>query len=172
MVRNFCRLFVVAFLPSSLRGYVPRLLNIGRPEKLAGPPLFSPPRPAIGRFHTPCGTGQWPVYASDMTYLWLGLAIVCEAGWALAMKASDGLTKVGWTAATVVLYIVSLVFLAFATRKMDIGTGYAIWAGTGVALIALGGIFLFNEQMTLAKGVSLGLIVLGIVGLNLATGGH
>ncbi len=107
-----------------------------------------------------------------MTYLWLALAIVCEAGWALAMKASDGLTKAAWTAATVVLYILSLVFLAFATRKMDIGTGYAIWAGTGVALIAIGGVILFREPITLAKGVCLGIIVIGIVGLNLSTGGH
>jgi len=107
-----------------------------------------------------------------MTYLWLILAIVCEAGWALAMKASDGLSKVGWTAATVVLYAVSLIFLAQATKKMDVSTGYAIWAGTGVALIAIGGVILFREPFTLAKGVCLGIIVIGIVGLNLATGGH
>lgn len=107
-----------------------------------------------------------------MTPLWLILAIVCEAGWALAMKASNGLTRVGWTAATCALYVLSLVFLAFATRKMDIGTGYAIWAGTGVALIAIGGVILFNEPMTPAKGICLGIIVIGIVGLNLATGGH
>ena len=107
-----------------------------------------------------------------MTVLWLVLAIVAEAGWALSMKASAGFTRHGWTAATVVLYILSLVFLNYATRKMDIGAGYAIWAGTGVALIAIGGMVWFQEPMTLAKGVSIGLIVIGIAGLNLATGGH
>lgn len=107
-----------------------------------------------------------------MTYLWLTLAIVCEAGWALAMKASKGFTQIGWTVATVILYVVSLVFLNMATKKMDIGTGYAIWAGTGVALIAIGGVIFFREPFTLAKGVCLGIIVIGIVGLNLATGGH
>ena len=107
-----------------------------------------------------------------MTYLLLALAIVFEVGWALAMKASDGLTKPRATAAMVVMYVLSVVFLALATRKLDVGVAYAIWAGSGVALIAVCAVFLFNEPMNLAKAVSLGLIVMGIVGLQVSGGGH
>jgi len=107
-----------------------------------------------------------------MVYLWLGLAIVFEVGWAIAMKLSDGLTKVGPAVATVVMYLLSVVFLALATKKMDIGLAYAIWAGTGVALIAVAGMTYFKEPVSALKIGSLALIVLGIAGLNIATGGH
>ncbi len=107
-----------------------------------------------------------------MVYLWLGLAIVFEVGWAVSMKLSQGFSRVGPAVATVVMYLLSVVFLAQATRKMDIGVAYALWAGSGVALIALVGMWHFKEPVTALKLASLGLIVLGIAGLNVATGGH
>lgn len=107
-----------------------------------------------------------------MTALWLVLAIVFEVGWAVAMKLSDGFSKLTPTIATVVMYLLSVAFLALATRKMDIGVGYALWAGSGVALIAIVGIVYFKEPVTAVKVISLGLIVLGIVGLQVSSGGH
>jgi quaternary ammonium compound-resistance protein SugE len=105
-----------------------------------------------------------------MTYLYLALAIVAEAGWAIAMKLSGGLRLPGPTAATAVLYILSLVFLALTVRRLEIGTAYAIWAGAGAAIIAGVGIFCFNEPANAGKLISLGLIVAGIIGLRLTTG--
>ncbi len=107
-----------------------------------------------------------------MTYLWLALAVVFEVGWAISMKLSDGFGRLGYTIATVVMYLLSVVFLAMATKKMDIGTGYAIWAGCGVAMIAIIGMIYFKEPVTALKLISLGLVLTGIVGLNIATGGH
>jgi multidrug transporter EmrE-like cation transporter len=107
-----------------------------------------------------------------MVYLWLALAVVFEVGWAMSMKLSDGFSKLAFTVATVVMYLLSVIFLALATKKMDIGTGYAIWAGCGVAMIAIIGMVYFKEPVTALKLVSLGLVVAGIVGLNIATGGH
>lgn len=106
-----------------------------------------------------------------MTYVYLALAIVFEVGWALCMKASEGLTRPPATAATVVLYLLSLVFLALATRKLDVGIAYAIWAGLGAAIIAVGGVVIFREPMTALKVVSMLLVIAGVIGLNLA-GGH
>lgn len=107
-----------------------------------------------------------------MLYLWLSLAILFEVGWAIAMKVSDGLTKPWPTVATVVMYLLSVVFLSFATKKMDVGTAYAIWAGTGAAIIALIGIWWFKEPASALKLGSIAVVVLGIVGLNISTGGH
>ena len=107
-----------------------------------------------------------------MVYLWLGLAIFFEVGWAIAMKLSDGFSRLWPAAATVVMYLLSVVFLALATRKMDIGVGYAIWAGSGVALIAIVGMLYFKEPATALKFVSLALIGAGIVGLSVARAGH
>jgi len=107
-----------------------------------------------------------------MIWVYLVIAIICEAGWAIAMKLSEGFTRFWPSAATIGLYLLSVVFLAFATKKMDIGVGYAIWAGSGVAIIAVAGILYFREPVTAVKVVSLGLIVAGIAGLQFSGGGH
>ncbi|MCI0365193.1 MAG: multidrug efflux SMR transporter [Phycisphaerales bacterium] len=107
-----------------------------------------------------------------MVYLWLALAITFEVGWALAMKLSEGFTRLWPTVATIIMYLLSVVFLAFATKKMDIGVAYALWAGTGVALIAIASMIYFNEHVNAWKVGSIVLIVIGIVGLQISRGGH
>jgi multidrug transporter EmrE-like cation transporter len=107
-----------------------------------------------------------------MTYLWLALAIVFEVGWAVAMKMSDGLTRLAPTIATIIMYLLSVVFLSFATKKMDIGVAYALWAGSGVALIAIAGMTYFKEPATAWKVASITLIVIGIAALQISSGGH
>ncbi len=107
-----------------------------------------------------------------MVYLWLALAIVFEVGWAVSMKQSEGLTRPGPTVATIVMYLLSVVFLSLATRKMDIGVAYALWAGAGVALIGVVGMWWFREPVSALKIASIGLIVLGIAGLQIGSGGH
>lgn len=103
-----------------------------------------------------------------MTALYLALAIGFEVTWAVAMKLSDGLRRPAPTLVTFAAYALSLIFLALATRKMDVGVGYAIWAGGGAALIAVIGVLHFREPATALKVVSLALIVAGIAGLELA----
>jgi len=108
-----------------------------------------------------------------MIWIYLVLAVVFEVGWALAMKQSEGFSKFRYAAATVVMYLLSVFFLALATKKLDIGVAYALWAGSGVALIAIAGVLLFKEPFTAAKAVSIGLIICGIVGLQFSgAAGH
>lgn len=106
-----------------------------------------------------------------MTYLYLALAIAFEAGWALALKASDGFTRPRAAAATTAFYVFSLAFFALAVRRLDIGPAYAIWAGAGAAIIAAAGILWFHEPLTTLKVVSLALVIAGVVGLGLADAG-
>lgn len=101
-----------------------------------------------------------------MTYFFLSLAVVFEVGWAIAMKLSKGLTRPGPAAATIVMYLLSVAFLALATRKLDIGVAYALWAGSGAAIIAVIGVLYFKEPASAIKVASLALIILGIAGLN------
>jgi small multidrug resistance pump len=106
-----------------------------------------------------------------MTALYLILAIILEVTWAIAMKVSQGFSRPLPALLTVVAYILSLVFLTLATRRMEIGVAYAVWAGTGVALIATIGMVYFKEPVTVLKLGSMGLIIAGIVGLQLG-GAH
>lgn len=103
-----------------------------------------------------------------MSYLWLALAIVFEVGWAIGMKVSMGFTRPLPSAVTLILYVLSLAALTMATRKLDVGPAYAIWAGLGAALIAGIGIAWFKEPITAGKLVSLALVIAGVIGLNLS----
>ena len=108
-----------------------------------------------------------PTPVPPITWLWLVLAILFEVAWALSLKASQGFTRVPLAIATVVTYALSLVFLMLAVKRLDVGTTYAIWAGSGAALIAIAGIFWFKEPAGTLKLVSLALVIAGVVGLNL-----
>lgn len=103
-----------------------------------------------------------------MSYVWLALAIVFEVGWAIGMKVSAGFTRPVPSVLTVILYVLSLAALTMATRKLDVGPAYAIWAGTGAALIAAIGIAWFKEPITTGKVVSMVLVIAGVIGLNLS----
>jgi small multidrug resistance pump len=103
-----------------------------------------------------------------MYWIYLIIAILTEVAGTTALKLSQGLTKIIPAIAMAILYIVSFIFLAFALKKIEVGTAYAIWSGIGTALIALIGFLWFQESLDALKIVSLGLIILGVVGLNLS----
>jgi small multidrug resistance pump len=55
---------------------------------------------------------------------------------------------------------------------VDLSLAYAIWSGLGIAFIASVGVLWFREPVTAVKVVSLGLIVVGVAGLNLGGEAH
>ena len=101
----------------------------------------------------------------------LTFAIVSEVAGTIALRYSDGFTKLVPSVIVVGGYGVSFWLLALVLREMSIGATYAVWSAVGTALIAAVGMFAFGEPATALKVASLGLIILGVVGLNLA-GSH
>jgi small multidrug resistance pump len=101
----------------------------------------------------------------------LSFAIVSEVAATIALRYSDGFTRPGPIAIVIVGYGISFWLLALVLRDMSIGATYAVWSAVGTALIAAIGVFAFGEPATALKLASLGLIILGVVGLNLA-GSH
>lgn len=104
-----------------------------------------------------------------MEWFILFLAGLAEITWAVALKYADGFHKLIPTIITVVGYVASLLLLSKALEKLPLGTAYAIWTGIGIVGTALLGILLFKEQLTLVQAIFLLMIVIGIVGLKLAT---
>ena len=103
-----------------------------------------------------------------MSWLYLSLAILFEVGGTVSLKMSNGFSVLGPSVVVVVFYGISILFLALALKTMDVGTAYAVWAGLGTALVAIVGIFYFDESATILKLVFLGMIIAGVVGLHLA----
>jgi small multidrug resistance pump len=100
-------------------------------------------------------------------WLYLVLAILLEVAGTTSMKLSGGFSKLIPSVSIFVFYGLSFVSLTLALKKVEISVAYAIWAGVGTALITLIGIIYFSESMTLLKLLGIGLIIVGVVGVNL-----
>lgn len=104
-----------------------------------------------------------------MAWLTLFAAGLCEVGWAIGLKYSDGFTKLGPSVATIGSMIVSLLLLGLALKTLPLGTAYAVWTGIGTIGTVVFGVFLFAESADVLRLACIGLIVAGIVGLKLVT---
>jgi small multidrug resistance pump len=103
---------------------------------------------------------------------YLLLAILAEVAGTTCVKLSEGFTRLLPSALILVFYGLSLGFLGLALKKVDLSLAYAIWSGLGIAFIASVGVLWFREPVTAVKVVSLGLIVVGVAGLNLGGEAH
>ena len=106
-----------------------------------------------------------------MAWFYLLIAGIFEWGWPVGLKygfGEDGLNW-AWIAFAGICMAVSGALLLIAQKTIPMGTAYAVWTGIGaVGTFALG-LLLFSEPATLARFFFVGLIVLGIVGLKLAS---
>ena len=107
-----------------------------------------------------------------MSWLYLILAILLEVCGTTSMKLSQGFTKLVPSILIFVFYCLSFASITLALKKIDVSVAYAVWSGLGTALIAVLGILWFKEPFSLLKMVSIGLIIAGVIGLNLGGGVH
>jgi quaternary ammonium compound-resistance protein SugE len=104
-----------------------------------------------------------------MAWVVLVLAGLFEIGWAIGLKYTEGFTRLWPSVGTVAAMIVSLGLLGIAMKSLPVGTAYAVWVGVGAVGTAILGIVLFGESANAGRIASLALIMLGIVGLKLAS---
>tara|TARA_R110002020_G_scaffold129573_5_gene290051 strand:+ start:931 stop:1260 length:330 start_codon:yes stop_codon:yes gene_type:complete len=109
-----------------------------------------------------------------MNAVYLGVAIVCEILGTTALKTSMGFTRLWPSLTTVLFYAFAFYFLSLPLRTMPVGIVYAIWSGCGIALLAMIDLFWFRVQIDFAGFLGLGLIVAGVLVINLfsSTVGH
>ena len=120
-------------------------------------------------------TGAFPFVPESgvcMCWIWLFLAIFLEVAATILMKLSDGLTygltRSLPTIGMFVLYGLSFIPMTIALKEMEIGAVYAIWSAVGTALVAVLGVILFHEPASTLKAVAIGLIIAGVVCLDLS----
>jgi quaternary ammonium compound-resistance protein SugE len=92
-----------------------------------------------------------------------------EIGWAVALKYTQGFSRLWPTVAFVVSMALSVGLLGVAMRTLPMGTAYAVWTGIGALGTVILGIVLFGEPADLPRLVCIALILAGIVGLKLVT---
>ena len=104
-----------------------------------------------------------------MSWLVLFLAGICECGWAVGLKYTQGFTRLVPSVVTLTVMTASVVLLGWAVRRLPLGTAYAVWTGIGAVGTVMLGIALFNDPANAARLVCVGLIVAGILGLKLTS---
>ena len=107
-----------------------------------------------------------------MVWLLVIVAGLFETGFALALKASQGFSR----PLPVVLFLVcatlSFGLLSTALRTLPVGPAYAVWTGIGAVGTAVVGMVALGESTNALKLGSIGLVVAGVVGLQLSSTAH
>lgn len=104
-----------------------------------------------------------------MQWFILVLAGLLEIVWAVGLKYTEGFTRLWPSVITLAAMACSVALLGIALRTLPMGTAYAVWVGIGAAGTAIAGIFLFGDSTSALRLGSVGLIVLGVIGLKVAS---
>lgn len=104
-----------------------------------------------------------------MSYLYLAIAIVAEVIGTSALKASDGLSRLGPSLVVAAGFATAFFFMSLALRSIPVGIAYAIWSGVGIVLILLIGAVVFRQVPDAGAYVGVALIVAGVAVLNLGS---
>lgn len=105
-----------------------------------------------------------------MAWFILIIAGLFETVWAVAMKYSEGFSRLWPTVITAVAMIISLYLLAISLKTLPLGTAYTIWTGIGALGTVVYGIMVFGESKDLLKILFIIMILGGIVGLKVVSG--
>ncbi|MCV7321637.1 DMT family transporter [Mycolicibacterium confluentis] len=107
--------------------------------------------------------------------MWLALAaaIVIEVVATLSLRASEGLRRRVWIAPVILGYVASFVMLSWSlSLGMPVGIAYGVWSACGVALVAVIARFLFAERLTPMMAAGIGLIISGVLVIQLMGSVH
>ncbi|MFZ2502278.1 MAG: multidrug efflux SMR transporter [Nocardioides sp.] len=103
-----------------------------------------------------------------LAWVLLLIAVAVEVAGTASLPRTEGFTDLRWSAFVLGCYAAAIVLLSIIVRTLPVAVAYAVWSGAGTALVAVVAYYFLDEPMTLLKATSLGLIVLGVIGLNLA----
>jgi small multidrug resistance pump len=107
----------------------------------------------------------------SVTQAWavLSVAILLEVAGTTSMRLSEGFTRLTPSVLIFVFYAGSFALNTLVIRVLGLSVVYGVWSGVGTVLTALIGIYYFKEPATAIKMVSIGLIVIGVMGLHSAS---
>lgn len=95
-------------------------------------------------------------------------AILTEVAATVALKLSDGLSRLVPSSVVVGGYLLSFWFLALIlARGMSLGIVYAVWSAIGVGLIVVIDVIWFDERLSSIQTAGLFAVVAGVAALEL-----
>ncbi|MGJ7498984.1 DMT family transporter [Variovorax sp. ZT5P49] len=102
-----------------------------------------------------------------LAWLLLAASVAAEVAGTVALRFAEGFTRPLPSLITGLCYAAAIWLMSLAVKHLGIGLGYAVWAGCGTALIAVVGMWWFDEPATPLRLAGLLAILAGVVVLNL-----
>lgn len=109
-----------------------------------------------------------------MHWILLAIGVAIEIAATASLRLSDGFTKLGFAAFTLLCFGLAFYVMSLVVRTMPLGIAYSVWAGGGVARVTLLGVVAFGESLDGYAYLGIGLIIVGVMvlnGLSSAAGG-
>jgi len=103
-----------------------------------------------------------------MAWFMVVVAGLLETGFAISLKQSHGFTRLVPTILFMICALLSFGLLTIALKWLEVGPAYAVWTGIGAAGTAIAGMIFLSESTSTLKIVSIGLVVAGVIGLQLS----
>jgi len=107
-----------------------------------------------------------------LAWLLVAIAGLLETGFAVALKTSEGFSRLLPTVLFLAFAVGSFTLLSTGLRSLPVGPAYAVWTGIGAVGTAVYGMVFLDESVQTLKLVSIALVVAGVVGLQLSSSGH
>ncbi|WP_019215223.1 DMT family transporter [Legionella tunisiensis] len=96
-----------------------------------------------------------------MSWFILIIAGLFEVCWAILLKYTNGFTHIWSSIGTLIMLLISILFLAVAMKDLPVGTAYTVWTGIGALGTVILGIVFFGDSASIGKLFCLGLIFPG-----------
>jgi small multidrug resistance pump len=119
-----------------------------------------------------------PLHLEDRTmnaaYCYLAIAICSEVIATVSMKAIKGWSTPIPLLLVIVGYGIAFWMLTLVVRTVPVGVAYAVWAGMGIVMVSIAALFIYGQKLDIPAMLGMGLIVLGVVVIQLfsKTAGH
>ena len=104
-----------------------------------------------------------------MAWVLVFVAGLLEIVWAFTMKLSQGFTRGGPTAVTLLAMVASFALLTVAMKTLPLGTAYMVWTGIGAVGAFLIGVVVLGEPLTVGRALAAALILAGLSLMKLST---
>lgn len=104
-----------------------------------------------------------------MSWINLFIAGFFEIFWATTLKLSHGFTKLNFAILTVIGLVFSFIFLAQATKNLNLSIAYPVWTGIGAVGSILVGVFIFKDQLSTMTIFFIVLLIISIIGIKLTS---
>lgn len=103
-----------------------------------------------------------------MNIYWISIFIASfmEVLWVIGLKHADTLFE--WIC-TIFGIIITFVLISFASKKVPLGTNYAVFVGLGTMGTFLSDIFLFGAVIKISSIIFLALLLSSVIGLKVVT---